>query len=226
MTSIRVAERFVIPFLGHSGIAADDTRRDSLVDALVSVFLEEGFRHLSLNDMARRLHCSKSTLYLIASSKERIIVAVVRRFFRRAAERVERRVELSPVGSIERLQTYMSAISTELAPVSGALFADVDAFPAAREIYQLNTVLAARRVQELVIDAVPATSRDRAVFIGAVAAQTMEAIHRGEIGASTGLGDSAAYRALSDLIVAATDTDSEIHRGHADRRATIARSER
>jgi hypothetical protein len=41
-----------------------------------------------------------------------------------------------------------------------------------------------------------------AKFVGAVAAQTMELIHWGQIGAATGLDDSAAYRDLADLIVA------------------------
>jgi hypothetical protein len=44
--------------------------------------------------------------------------------------------------------------------------------------------------------------RVNARFIGAVVAQVMESIHRGEIASLTSLDDSAAYRALADLIVA------------------------
>ena len=40
-------------------------RREELLDRLVELFLAEGFRHLTLGDLAARLHCSKSTLYAL-----------------------------------------------------------------------------------------------------------------------------------------------------------------
>jgi hypothetical protein len=56
-------------------------------------------------------------------------------------------------------------------------------------------------VQALVREAAPGAD---AAFVGAVAGQVMESIHRGEIKAQTGLDDSAAYAALAALIVART----------------------
>lgn len=183
-----------------------DLRRDALVGRLIEHFLTDGFADASIENLAHALRCSKSTLYSVAGSKEQIIVTVVKRFFRRAAGRVDDRTRHDSGDPLERIRTYLMAISAELAPASPAFFADLDAMPAAREIYHDNTGIAARRLHELVLEAVPATSRTHAVFVGAVAAQVMEAIHRGEIETETGLDDSAAYRALADLIVAGLAT--------------------
>jgi AcrR family transcriptional regulator len=175
-------------------------RRDQIVDGLVTLFLAEGFRSFSIEDWSSRLQCSKSTLYLVAASKEQVITAVVRSFFRRATERVEACVaeESDP---ITRIGTYLEAISTELAPASPTFFADLGEFAPAREIYLQNTAIAAARVQELVAAAGQEDSLD-AAFVGAVAGTVMEAIQRGEIESMTSLNDAAAYRLLADLIVA------------------------
>ncbi|AWB91669.1 TetR/AcrR family transcriptional regulator [Aeromicrobium chenweiae] len=180
-------------------------RTSALLDELVPVILDEGFLDLSMADVARRLRCSKSTLYGIAASKEQLLVTVVRTFFRGATDRVERAV--AGAGTpMDRIGVYLEAISVELAPASPRFFADVDAFEPARVIYRDNTRAAARRVQELVQDAAPTAD---ATFVGAVAGQVMESIHRGEIRAATGLDDSAAYRSLAELIVAGLSGDHE-----------------
>ena len=173
-------------------------RREALIGRLMDVFLDRGFAELSVADLAALLRCSKSTLYSVAASREQIIAAVVRAFFRRATERVE--AALDPAaGPRERVGAYLRAISEELAPASPAFFADLDAFAPAREVYEQNTAFAVRRVQGLVREA---SGDADAAFVGAVAGQVMESIHRGEIKARTGLDDSAAYAALASLIVA------------------------
>jgi AcrR family transcriptional regulator len=176
-------------------------RRAQILDGLVELFLEAGFLEFSVEDLAERLQCSKSTLYAVAPSKEQLITAVVRAFFRGATERIEARfaVEVDPVAGI---RVYLEAISAELAPASAAFFADLDTFGPAREIYVHNTAIAARRVQELVQAArLPGRTLD-AAFIGAVAGATMESVQRGEMAAMTGLSSATAYRLLADLIIA------------------------
>jgi len=183
-----------------------DQRRDALLDRLVEVILVDGFAEASIEELAAKLRCSKSTLYSLADTKERIIVAGVRRFFQRAAARVDARLLRTDGTPLERIRTYLVAIATELAPASPAFFADLDSWPTTQQIYRDNTRIASERVRELVREASPAASGAQATFVGAVAAQVMEGIHRGEIETATGLDDSAAYRALADLIVQGLDT--------------------
>ena len=64
-------------------------RHSELLDALVDLLLAEGFAHLTLDELAGRLRCSKRTLYALAGSKEQLVRAVVVHFFERATTRVE-----------------------------------------------------------------------------------------------------------------------------------------
>lgn len=196
-----VAERIALPRRGVR-------RQDDLLELLIDVFLREGFLELSIDDMARRLRCSKTTIYGIAPSKQQVIAVVVRGFFRRATERVEQQIQAVDAASTARIRTYLMAIAAELAPASPEFFADLDAYAPTREIYLENTRIAGERLQGIILEAVPAASKSEALFIGSVAGGVMAAIHRGEIEASAGLDDSAAYRALSRLIVAGVEASA------------------
>jgi AcrR family transcriptional regulator len=179
-------------------------RRSRVLDQLVELFLREGFAGFTLEDLARRLRCSKSTLYLVATSKEQLVAAVVRRFFQRATRAVE--AQLDEAGDpAARLTAYLRAVAGELQAAGPAFFADVAGHPPARDIYETNTRHAAGRVQRLVVEGVRAgRMRDLdAAFVGAAVEQVMTAIHRGDIAVSTGLGDAEAYRELARLVSAA-----------------------
>ncbi|MCM3516723.1 MULTISPECIES: TetR/AcrR family transcriptional regulator [Nocardioides] len=177
-------------------------RRDELLDGLVDLYLAEGFLALGVGDLAARLRCSRSTLYDVASSKEQLIQAAVRRYFQRAAERIATRVDAEPDPG-ERIPVYLAAVAEELEPASARFHADLEAYAPAGEVYRDNTRHAARRVQELVADGVAAGALRPvdATFVGAATAQVMTAIQSGAIGEATGLDDASAYRRLADLVV-------------------------
>lgn len=176
-------------------------RRAEILDGLRQIFLAEGFLQFSLDDLASKLQCSKSTLYSVAPSKEQLVAAVVRDFFRRATDRVDK-VVADTKDPIDRIGVYLQVIAIELAPASIQFFADLEAFAPAREIYARNTAIAVRRVQELVHAAVGPSRAVDAAFVAAVTGLVMEAIQRGEIASSTGFNDATAYRLLADLVVA------------------------
>jgi AcrR family transcriptional regulator len=188
---------------------AADTRGEELLDQLIELYLAEGFLAFGMGDLAARLRCSRSTLYLVASSKERIIVTAVRRYFRRAAERIESRVEAEPHTGL-RLKVYLAAVSDELAPASEQFYADIAEYPPARELYEENTRLAAQRVQDIVAAAVEAgTLRPvNTRFVGAAVAEVMTAIQAGRIEAAADLDDADAYLALSDMVYRAVEQRS------------------
>ena len=177
-------------------------RRDELLDELIELFLAEGFLELGVGDLAARLRCSRSTIYQVAPSKEQLVLAAIRGFFRRAAERIETRVAAEPDPGA-RLAVYLTAVAAELAPASARFYADLQAYAPASVIYEENTRLAARRVQDLVTAGAAAGAlRDvDASFVGAAVAQVMSGIHSGAIGRASGLADAAAYRALADLVM-------------------------
>ncbi len=139
-------------------------RREELLDELVALVLAEGFGAFTLDDLARRLHCSKSTLYGLAASKEQLVVAVVKRFFQRATAAVEERAAV-PADHREQLSANLLAVAEQLQPASPAFFADVAAFAPARELYEHNTRSAAARVQHMVTAGVDAQVADRVLVL-------------------------------------------------------------
>ena len=177
------------------------------MEGLVALFLAEGFLNFSLDDLAAKLQCSKSTLYLVAPSKEQLITVVVRAFFRGATERVDRRTA-AVADPVARIGAYLEAISEELAPATSDFISHLDAFAPAREIYAQNTAIAARRVQDLVAAAAGPEQTLNASFVGAVTGIVMEGIQRGELETMTSLNDAKAYRLLADLIVAGVSGSS------------------
>lgn len=177
-------------------------RQAELLDALVALFLAEGFSAFTIDDLSRRLRCSKTTLYTLAPSKEQLAVAVVVHYFRGAALRVE--AGLDAAGDPrEGVVRYLAAVADELRPASRTFLDDVTAFPPAREVYERNTRIAADRLREIVTDG---SGRGvfrsvHAAFVAEVAAATMVAIQHGDLAAQTGLSDAQAYDELASLLV-------------------------
>jgi AcrR family transcriptional regulator len=188
--------------------AAPSTRRGAarhseLFDALIDLLLAEGFAHLTLDDVAARLRCSKRTLYALAGSKEQLVRAAVVHFFERATDRVEAAVA-ARTDPEARLAAYLRAVADELAPASARFVDDMAAFPPAAEVYARNTEAAARRVGELIAEGVAAGAFRRDVpvsFAAEVITATMVGIQQRRVAAATGLGDAEAYEALATLLL-------------------------
>jgi AcrR family transcriptional regulator len=179
------------------------TRRQAeLLDQLEELFLVEGFARFTLEDLAVRLRCSKSTLYALAVSKEQLALRVIKHFFRKATEAVEAStVTVRDPGL--RVTAYLTAVAAALAPAGPAFHRDLDSFGPGREIYERNTALAAERVRELIGDGVD-QGRFRDVHPALVAdtvTTLMFRIGRGDTARATGLDDAAAYRELAALLL-------------------------
>ena len=179
------------------------TRRQAeLLDHLEELFLAEGFARFTLEDLAVRLHCSKSTLYALADSKEQLALRVVRHFFRKATEAVEAQTGRETDPGL-RVVAYLSAVARALAPAGAAFHRDLEAFPPGWETYERNTAMAAERVRELITEGV-AQGRFREVHPALVAdtvTTLMFRIGRGDTARATGLDDAAAYRELAALLL-------------------------
>ena len=179
------------------------TRRQAeLLDQLEELFLAEGFARFTLEDLAVRLHCSKSTLYALAGSKEQQAQRVIKHFFRKATDAVEASTVTVRDPAL-RVTSYLTAVAAALAPAGPAFHRDLDSFGPGREVYERNTALAAGRVREL-ISAGVSQGRFREVHPALVAdtvTTLMFRIGRGDTARATGLDDAAAYRELAALLL-------------------------
>lgn len=185
-------------------------RRANLLDRLCDLFLAEGFAHFTLDDLAARLRCSKSTLYTLAGSKEQLAVRVVGHYFKCATASIEARV--SGMADVRaRIRVYLEAASEALLPASRRFIEDMAANPATRATYEANARAAADRIRSDVKEGV----RDGvfrevdAALVGEMVGLTIAAIQRGEIGERTGLSDAEAFAALSQFLVGGLTTRSD-----------------
>ncbi|WP_033295808.1 TetR/AcrR family transcriptional regulator [Amycolatopsis jejuensis] len=177
-------------------------RQQALLRDLEALFLAEGFAGFTLDDLAARLRCSKSTLYALAPSKEQLAVKVVAHFFRGAAERIEKRIE-GIEDARELIGEYLDGVSDHLNRASPVFMADIAAFPPARDTYQLNSRVAARRIRAF-IDKGVADGVFRDVHARLIAEMTgliVEGIQTGVLGRRTDVSDAEAFTALGELLL-------------------------
>ncbi|MGW0160379.1 TetR/AcrR family transcriptional regulator [Mycobacterium sp. NPDC003323] len=176
-------------------------RQTKLFDDLLVLFLADGFSRLTLDEIAARLRCSKSTLYALASSKDELVRRVTVHFFKRATAAVEATLADTATAR-DRVAAYLTAVGTELSVASEAFMADMNAFAPAREVYEANTAAAAARVRQLIEEGVAAgTFRDvNAAFAGHLIATMMVRIQQREVTGATGLSDAEAYTELATLL--------------------------
>ncbi|QNG19598.1 TetR/AcrR family transcriptional regulator [Rhodococcus triatomae] len=177
-------------------------RRAELFDQLVGLFLDEGFAHLTLDDVAARLRCSKSTLYTLAESKDDLVRAATVHFFRRAADEVEEALARVDSGAGDRVTAYLEAVGDQLAPASARFMEDLARMPGARGVYEQNTAIAAERVRTLIAEGVGAGEfrSVSAEFVADVVASTMVRIQQRDVARATGFDDAQAYRELAALV--------------------------
>jgi len=117
-------------------------RARAVIDGLEAIFLREGFRRVSVGELAARLHCSRQTLYALAPSKEELFLLVLDQLLARI-----RRLGLEAAaarGDVrERIVACVEPGVSELREASRAFFADVAGFPRAKRRLDLHQ--AARR---------------------------------------------------------------------------------
>jgi AcrR family transcriptional regulator len=176
-------------------------RQLDLLDRLVALMAAEGFASFTLDDIAQRMHCSKTTLYALADSKQELVVEVVKQYFRTAVDTVEARVagEADPSS---RVVTYLTAVADQLKPLSREFMDDLTDFGPAAAVYRRNTAAAADRIRTLIGEGIDAGAfrQVHAAFAAEMVAATMFEIQRGELFERLGLTDSEAYAELLALV--------------------------
>ena len=177
-------------------------RQRALLADLEALFLAEGFATFTLDDLAGRLRCSKSTLYALAPSKEQLAVKVVTQFFRGAAERIEERID-GIDDAPKLIGEYLAGVSEHLNRASATFMRDLAEFGPTRDAYQLNSRFAAKRLRQF-IDKGVADGVFRDVHARLVAEMTgliIEGIQAGVLAQRTEVSDAEAFTALGELLL-------------------------
>jgi AcrR family transcriptional regulator len=177
-------------------------RQRALLADLEALFLAEGFATFTLDELAGRLRCSKSTLYALAPSKEQLAVKVVTQFFRGAAERIEERID-GIDDAPKLIGEYLAGVAEHLNRASATFMRDLAEFGPTRDAYQLNSRFAAKRLRQF-IDKGVADGVFRDVHARLVAEMTgliIEGIQAGVLAQRTEVSDAEAFTALGELLL-------------------------
>jgi AcrR family transcriptional regulator len=109
----------------------DNGRREELLDGVMEIIAARGFAGVRTAEMARELHCSESSLYKIAPSKDSLIVLAIARWGELTLEALEVRARKGKTAS-ERARAYFRAGAESTRALSLAFYADVDRFESTR----------------------------------------------------------------------------------------------
>jgi AcrR family transcriptional regulator len=117
----------------------DDGRREELLDGVMDVIAARGFSEVRTAELARELHCSESTLYKIAPSKDSLIVLAIVRWSERTREVLEARASEAGTAS-GRARAYFQAGAAATHSLSLAFYADVERFESTRLAWSTQVV--------------------------------------------------------------------------------------
>jgi AcrR family transcriptional regulator len=127
-------------------------RQVVLLDDLEALFTSEGFRHLSVSDMAARTRSSRRTLYSVAESKGEIVLVVVDRFFNRMGK--DARWRASRVVDIhDKIEAYFSASVDRNLMLSVAFVQDVESYLPTKQLYDRHQGLAVNAIEAMIREA-------------------------------------------------------------------------
>lgn len=176
-------------------------RREDLLEQVTNVFLAEGFTSVSVDDLARQMRCSKATLYAIGATKEQLVVAATRHFFRTEADRIEQAVAEHDEAQV-KITTYLQGVAQAMRRNSAPFYADMVSYAPTAQIYARNTARAAERIQEMIDDGVRAGAFRAAngAFAAQVVALAIEAVQSGTLLERTGLSAAESFAELADLL--------------------------
>jgi len=124
-------------------------RARDVVEGLEGIFLREGFRRVSVGDLAARLRCSRQTLYALAPSKEDLFLLVLERLLVRI-RRLGNEAAAARQDVRERIVACVEPGVTELRDASRAFFADVASFPRAKRMLAEHQAARRRDISGLI----------------------------------------------------------------------------
>ena len=112
-------------------------RMQRVLDEAEELFTREGFLHFSTDELARRLRCSKRTIYAVAPGREKFLEAVILHRVTKAED-----ATIAPLRNAATVQAAVQgfiSVSVEQAQESTPLFMrDVMLFPAGRRAVRTN----------------------------------------------------------------------------------------
>lgn len=97
------------------------------------IFLKEGYRRLTVGELAHRLRCSKRKLYEYATSKEDLFLLILRNNLDLIWE-LGLQAEANADNPVKKIEDYMAACLVPIKSWSHSFLADIQSTPAAKHL--------------------------------------------------------------------------------------------
>ena len=112
----------------------ESVRERELLDQIEGIILAEGFQHLRVGGLASRLHCSRTTLYLLAPSKDELVLRVISRWADAGVADAEAK-SVAGESAAEKVLVYIDTVRVWLDQASPEFWRDLDAREPARRMW-------------------------------------------------------------------------------------------
>lgn len=96
-----------------------------IIDSAYKLFLEKGYRHTTVDDIAHALGMSKKTLYKFFSSKSDLLSAAFEKLKLRMTAKVEAILDNRYIAFPLKLKSSLAVVANYLAPINPELFEDL-----------------------------------------------------------------------------------------------------
>ena len=104
-----------------------------MLHRIEEIFLRDGFRRVTVAELAATLRCSRRAVYQIADSKEDLFVLVLDRVLGRIEKR-GRDAAIAVEGTGNKIAAFIQPGLTELTNATPVFFADIAAHPPAKRL--------------------------------------------------------------------------------------------
>ncbi|MBW3664321.1 MAG: TetR/AcrR family transcriptional regulator [Actinobacteria bacterium] len=201
-------------------------RQEEILTGLETIILKEGFRHLTVGDLAERLRCSRRTLYELADSKDELVLLVLDRLLQRMGKRAHEQLrELDD--PIERVQAFMGVAIAEIRSVSVSFAEDIENHGPARRLFNAHYEFAATVLSGVIQEGI-----DRGVFRPVhpyLVAQTLDAglarLQHPRVLRSLATSEANAFEELTSIILHGITTAPDTRGDGNGRRRRSKRAE-
>jgi AcrR family transcriptional regulator len=109
------------------GRKPDEARREELLDQIEKIILAEGFSTLHMGELAERLHCSRTTLYQLAPTKDELVLRVYNRMMVHSLDRCRLAAEACD-NAVAQIRAYFDTAREAETSTSDAFWHDVMAW--------------------------------------------------------------------------------------------------
>ena len=117
----------------------DNGRREELLDGVMAIVAARGFSDVRTAQLARDLHCSESSLYKIAPSKDSLIVLAISHWGEATLAAMEAQARRGKSAS-DRARAYFRAGARHTRTLSPAFYADMERFESVRLAWWTSVV--------------------------------------------------------------------------------------